>query len=74
MVTETVLDLKILDLDKVLLVALEQGYRCSFPSLGEHMRLIDETGGTLIVDFDQRARLYGGLALAGHLLDAGAAT
>jgi hypothetical protein len=38
------------------------------------MRLVDEGGNTLVVGFDDRARLYGDLALVGHLLRAGAAT
>ncbi len=71
---ETAIELQVIDLAQVLTLALEQGFRCSFPSAGEHMRLVDEGGNTLVVGFDDRARLYGDLALVGHLLRAGAAT
>ncbi len=73
---ETAIELKIVDLAQVLTLALEQGYRCSYPSAGEHMHLISEPGDRVIVDFDSGARLYGdgAVALAEHLLRAGAAT
>ncbi len=73
MVSETALQLQIVNIDKVLSLALEQGYRCSYPLDGEHMRLVNEQGDTLVIGFDDRAQLYGNLALAGHLLRAGAA-
>ncbi len=74
-VPERVVELQIVGINDVLRVADELGFRKSFPLPFEKIRLVNEGGVTVTVQFDAIVRVYSDNALevAEHLLRAGAA-
>jgi hypothetical protein len=75
-VREQVVELQVVGINDLLRAAEAMGFRKSFPLPFEKIRLVNENGDTLTIQFDAIVRVYGDNALevAGHLLRSGAAT